>query len=135
MNTYNIEKSLCEALNLPDEYSISDQELRAWQQECKINAERVFYEGRDILAPFYGKKHTEETKQKISIKSKRPRPGGKKSDLWKAKRSANTKGKRTEVLCKPVLYNGVVYPSIKNAAEQNNVHRRVIRKNATLIHE
>jgi len=128
MNTYIIEKSLCEALNLPHEYFISDQEF--------INIHPVRSDSQEKLPSlFFGKKHTEESKRMMSKTLSDGRRKKPKSELWKKRRSENAKGKRTEVLCKPVLYNGVVYPSIKNAAEQNNVHRRVIRRCSILTHE
>jgi len=128
MNTYNIEKSICEALNLPHDCSISDQEF--------FDSHPLQLDSQEKLPSlFFGKKHTIESKRLMSETLSDGRRKKPKSELWKTRRSENAKGKRTEILCKSVLYNGVIYPSIKNAAEQNNVHRRVIRKNATLIHE
>jgi hypothetical protein len=129
MNTYKFEKSICNALNLPHSYIKSDEE---WSKETNehINLNHVRIPS---LCAFAGHKHSEKSKRLMSQTLSDGRRKKPKSDLWKSRASQIRKGRRTKILCKSVLYNGTVYPSIKNAAEQNKVHRRVIRKNAIPI--
>ena len=133
MNTYNIETSICDALNLPKIYQISDHDfLSAEKAERSLKPISV-----DELPPgcsFAGMKHTEKTKMKMSKTMSDGRRKKPKTLAWKTSRSNNTKGiLPTWILRKKVIYNGVEYPTIKHAATANNVHRRVIRKHATLI--
>lgn len=126
MITYKFEQSICAALNLPHEYMKSDQEYILEHETWLASQEKV-------PSLFKNQKHTEESKRLMSQTLSDGRRKKPKSDLWKKCRSENAKGKRTAILCKPVLFNGTIYPSIKNAAEQNQVHRRVIRKKSIPI--
>lgn len=98
---------------------------------------------------FYGKKHTEETRQKISQNRKGKGKGLKQSEEWIQKRvrhgeqngmygkEAWNKGKTgvqeksletKKKISKSVMFNGVEYYSIKEAARQNNTSVWYIKK-------
>lgn len=102
---------------------------------------------------FYGKKHTEETKLKISQnrtgKGKIPKP-----DSMRQKLSERNKGEGNPMYGKepwnkgkscpasesskikkgrPLIYNGVQYYGILEAARQNNTSQYFIRKHCTFI--
>lgn len=133
MVTYNIEASICDALDLPKVYYKSDQDYISEETfQLRLHPKLVCE-----LPPgcsFAGMKHTEETKLKMSntmSDGRRKRP---KTVAWKTSRSENTKGRLPPwIPQKRVLYNGIEYPTIKHAAIANNVHRRIIRKHGVIL--
>lgn len=103
---------------------------------------------------FYGKKHTEESKKKMSLVSK-GKPKGPESEEHRLNKSKALKGnpklqgrtpwnknktgaqvKREESrmkVSKPIIYNGVQYYGIKEAARKNNTTDYYIRKSCKYL--
>jgi group I intron endonuclease len=98
----------------------------------KENRYNVFQDWRkrdSISNPFYGKQHSQKTKDTLSSAKKgQPSPfkGQQQSDLVKQKISEENKGKSN--LKKAVYINSVYYESVTEAAEKMSISRRLIRE-------
>jgi hypothetical protein len=94
---------------------VRSEETRRKMSEAQSGANHHMYGKRGADNPRYGKTHSEETKAKIS------------EAMSGKTRSEETRRKISETMGTPVLYNGVVYPSIKKAAEANGIHSATFR--------
>jgi len=130
------------------------QDYLAWRGLLKLITQEermeIMYAARRGIP---GKPHTEETKKKISQSRKGKGKGIKQSDEWIAKRklvgdrnpmygkASPNKGKKQPCseekrlkhpLLKTVIYRGVEYQGINEAARQNNTSPFKILKEATI---
>nr|YP_009184964.1 putative GIY-YIG homing endonuclease [Hafniomonas laevis]ALO63086.1 putative GIY-YIG homing endonuclease [Hafniomonas laevis] len=94
--------------------SWEDQETRRYKElELIIRDRHLCYNKLDELGrskdnnPFFGKKHSEETKQRIGD---------------------SMRGVPNDALGKAIMLNGVKYPSIAEASRQTKMARKTIRK-------
>ena len=130
------------------------QDKLAWQGLAGLISkeeliEQMYEERKGEGNPFYGMKHTEETKQKISKSRKGKGKGLKQSDDWvdkrkkfgeknpafgkdpwnKGKIGAQKKTLQSKMkVSKPCTYNGIRYWSLGEAAKANNTSVYKIKK-------
>jgi group I intron endonuclease len=92
-----------------------------FSEEHKKNISLNHHDVNGEKNPFYGRKHTEESRKKISQNhAKVPWFGGKTNGSFKeGKEHPNSK---------PIIINGVLYDSISSACKSLNLHRRKIMK-------
>ena len=75
--------------------------------------------------PFYGKKHTEKVKQKLSELAKKRSP--RKYDLKSRKKISESKLGSKNPAARPVEINGIKYETILQASISLNIHRDTCR--------
>lgn len=106
-------------------YNLSDGGLRnkgyTQSDYAKAVASKIHSQKVGELNSFYGKKHSDETKQKISD-AKRGKEGHKHTEEYKKNASLNS------VKNKKIFYYGEEYRSITHASEITGTTRTTIRK-------
>jgi group I intron endonuclease len=101
--------------------SISKSYNQLTEEEKKLRRQKISDSKKGKSNGHVGLKHSEETKQ--LIKNNQP----KKTDAWKKSHlaaMANKRGKPFTQKYKPVIINGIEYPSVKHAMEGLNIKHR-----------
>jgi group I intron endonuclease len=110
-----------EAVILARSLSISKKYNQLTEQEKSLRRQKISDSKKGKSNGHLGMKHSEQTKQ--LIKNNQP----KKTDEWKKSHSAammNKRGKPFTQKYKPVIINGIEYPSVKHAMEDLNIKHR-----------